>query len=280
MRFRPVRLVSATAASTDATEYFYRVMATNAYSCASDFSDTQSAYTLPIAPSNLQVTSITPDEVTLTWQVPTLATSFRIEQQLPDNSWTQIGTASADDNSITLNGTFNPTGTNSFRIEAYAVGGYSAAATMSVTGTAPEAPSNLVLTPSDADQIDLSWDATANATSYTIARSTDGTTWTTIADHQVRPASPTPIWTKRLNTTTRSLPTTPPAVPCPLTSSRLIPSRLPPAICRSPQSPPTRSRSPGRTIPRWPRVSGSNNNCLTTAGHRSAPLRPTTIRSP
>ena len=167
----------------DATEYFYRVMATNAIG-VSDFSDTQSTYTLPIAPSNIQVTSITPDEVTLTWQNnSTLATSFRIEQQLPDNSWTQIGTASADDNSITLNGTFNPTGTNSFRIEAYAVGGYSAAATMSVTGTAPEAPP-IWSSPHRTLIRSTCRGMRQPMPPATRLRSTDGTTWTTIADHQ------------------------------------------------------------------------------------------------
>ena len=174
----------------EATEYYYRVMATNAIG-TSGFSDTQSAYTLPLAPSNLQVTSITPDEVTLTWQNNSdQATSFRIEQQLPDSSWTQIGTAAADDNSITLSGTFNPTGANNFRIEAYAAGGYSAAATKTVTGTAPEAPDNLVLTPTGADQIGLSWDAMANATGYSIARSPDGSTWTTIVSSQTGTSFP------------------------------------------------------------------------------------------
>ena len=218
----------------EATEYFYRVMATNAIG-TSGFSETQSAYTLPLAPSNLQVTSITPDEVTLTWQNNSdQATSFRIEQQVPDSSWTQIGTAAADDDSITLSGTFNPTGSNSFRIEAYAVGGYSAAATISVTGTAPEAPDNLVLTPTRPPI-----KSACLGTRWPMPRATrlaqpDGTTWTTIVSNQTG----TSFTDTGLDEATEyyyqvTASRRPPAVPCPRTPSRRTHCRLLPAICRS-----------------------------------------------
>jgi len=167
---------------TEGTSYYYRVQATNGDG-DSAYSSSASATTLPAAPSNVSVTSITGSQVSLSWQDNSSIESYFSIEQFNGTSWQQIGTASANATDTTIsNQTFNPSTQYSFRVRAFSYTGYQNSLPSNVVATTPAwpvAPTNLTVTAASSSQITLKWDDNAaNETGYKIERSADNYNWT------------------------------------------------------------------------------------------------------
>ena len=166
--------------------YFFSVLAFNE-SGSSPISATyeyrlKKVSKLPEAPTNLVATAGSANgSLTLSWDAVANATSYTIKR-VPENS----GGGSKTDTGITAT-TFDftnlDTGINyAFTVTAVNGSGSSAESTVShqlapITVAKPSAPTNLVATAGSANgSLTLSWDAVANATSYSIKRTPTSST--------------------------------------------------------------------------------------------------------
>ena len=170
------------------TQYCYRVRAVNA-SGASAYSDIQCATTQapPIAaPQNLAAATASATQINLTWNAVSSATGYQLERSPNGNDpWTKIAdpagnaTSYADQN-------LTPNTRYFYRIRAVNQGGasgYSNTADATTADVAPNAPARLTATAISFSQINLAWaDLSGNETGFQLERSTDGTTFTKIAD--------------------------------------------------------------------------------------------------
>ena len=188
------------------TLYYYRVKATNA-SGDSLPSAVVSSQTLqpPTAPSNLVAAPVANSlQVSLTWtDNSTTETGFIIERS-PNgtDTWTLVGTPAANATSFTDSSAGLTAGTTYYyRVRSTNAFGDSANAKIApvTTTPAPNAPSNLVATPSTtALQISLAWvDNSNNEDGFIVERSPNGTdTWTQVGDRRPprmqRPSSTIP----------------------------------------------------------------------------------------
>ncbi len=153
---------------------------------------------VPGAPTGLEVTPLNA-AATLSWTAPgdsggTPLTGYRVEKSLDGVSWTVVvddtGTTST---TRTATGLANGTAVT-FRVSAISTVGVG---TPSATGTTtprtvPGAPTDLTVVPGDRTAA-TSWtapvgDGGAPVTGYRVQVSTDGTTWTTVADTAVTSA--------------------------------------------------------------------------------------------
>lgn len=165
----------------EATTYYYRVTATNGAGSSSP-STAVNGLTRPAAPSAVNVTFISPTQITVGWTNNSNgASGFKIEQSLDGTTFTQIGTSFG----TTFQGTgpFNGSATYYFRVKAYNSSGDSTASAAGTTTTAgyPNAPSGLTLSVVSSSQINLTWtDNSNNETGFKVERSTDGNTWTPV----------------------------------------------------------------------------------------------------
>ncbi len=103
---------------TEGTKYYYRVRATSATEnsayCASRF-----ATTYLNAPTDLSVSSISVNQVSLQWNYnSTQSTSYVIEQLASNGDWFAIGTSTSSSATISPNSPFDLTKTNKFRVYA------------------------------------------------------------------------------------------------------------------------------------------------------------------
>lgn len=173
---------SHTGLSEHSTHY-YRVKATNADG-DSGYSNTASATTDIVAPTDLALSVIGATQINLSWTDNSGAEDgYKIERS-PDgsSSWTVINTTSANATS------YNDTGLTQntayyYRVRAYVSSDYSAySSTVSATTTAA-APTGLTATAISDTRIDLSWtDNATGETAYSVERSPNGSTsWTEIA---------------------------------------------------------------------------------------------------
>jgi fibronectin type 3 domain-containing protein len=189
--FAPVGTAAANATSfndtglSGNTAYTYKVRAFNGdgYSL---FSDTAAATTLPgppPAPDQVSVAPLSQTSLQVSWRDNgTNETAFHVERKAPGESFTEIGTAGANQTSLTDTGlTANTTYT--YRVRAKNTGGFSPYSADSVGTTlpnAPAAPASLAATPASYSQVDLTWPDVAGEDSYTVERK-NGAAWTVMA---------------------------------------------------------------------------------------------------
>ena len=168
---------------TPATVYGYRVFATNAGGDSAPSATATATTTVapPAAPTEVSATAVSSTRIDLTWTASSGATGYRVERSTNGGaSWTTAGT--------TPSAAFQDIGlasatTYTYRVVATNAGGDSApSATASATtlDPPPPAPTGLTATPVSSVQIDLTWQASAGATSYRVERSTNGgSSWVT-----------------------------------------------------------------------------------------------------
>jgi uncharacterized delta-60 repeat protein len=167
---------------------YYRVKAIDGAPGGSD-SNEVNAITAPIAPTNLVVTDISANLVSLQWVNHSQTANAVYIDQFVDGQWRQLGTASVNLEAASpigtarLQGTFSPTGANRFRVRAMANGVASVSnLEASATGTAPLAVADLHVSAPSPSAVRLTWTKNdSHAQSYVIWRSQDDETWYSIA---------------------------------------------------------------------------------------------------
>ncbi|WP_199915426.1 cellulase family glycosylhydrolase [Aquimarina spinulae] len=151
----------------------------------------------PVAPGSLSATSNSNSQINITWtDNASNEEAFEVERSANGTSgWVSIANVSANitnylDAGLTANTTYY------YRVKAKNTGGSSeysniASATTLNGGTAPEAPTSLVITTTISSQIDLSWTDNANNEDlFSIERSANGTSgWTSVATTAINTSS-------------------------------------------------------------------------------------------
>src|SRR6267143_91237 len=178
---------------TASTTYMYRVSAINSVGTSSPSNTasatTQTASTIPGAPTSLVANTVSSSQINLSWNAPannggSAITGYKIERSTNGgSSWSPpVNTGSTattyPDTGLTASTTYM------YRVSAINSVGTSspsntASATTQTASTIPGAPTSLVANPVSSSQINLSWNAPANnggsaITGYKIERSTNG----------------------------------------------------------------------------------------------------------
>ena len=165
------------------TTYSYRVSATNTNGTSAP-SSIVTVLTLAAAPT-VTATVNSATAITLTWTASTSATAYKVESSSDGgNTWTALSpnptTATASYTSLTADTLYK------FRVTAINSTGNSAPSAIASATTILATPVGLTGTVISSTEIDLTWSAERDATSYKLERSSNGgTSWTTIT-----PASP------------------------------------------------------------------------------------------
>ncbi len=172
---------------TPNTTYYYQVLATNGAG-PSPASATASATTqqvAPVAPTNALATANNAAQITVTWTAAPTATGYTIQRSLDGlTNWQTAGST------IGVNATsFPDTGLSASTTYYYQVIATNSAGPSPVsnitsattTVAAPPAPASSGASAQDANDIQVTWAASATATTYTVQRSLDGlTNWTPV----------------------------------------------------------------------------------------------------
>jgi len=162
------------------TKYYYQVMATNS-SNTSAYSTNVNATTKVVTPTGLSATVISNSQINLTWNLVSGATGYVVERSTTGaGNWTTVYTGSGTSCSSTG---LNEDTKYFFRIKATVSGNQSAYAA-NVSGKTFwgtfSTPTGLTTKAVSSSQIKVGWNAVFGATSYTLERSTNQTTWTTV----------------------------------------------------------------------------------------------------
>jgi phosphodiesterase/alkaline phosphatase D-like protein len=188
-----VTTFSDTIGLTPATNFFYRVRATNATDGTdSAFSNTANATTLsppvpPAAPTNLTATAVSSGRIDLGWtDNSSNETGFKIERSTSATTgFVQIGTTTTGVATFSDTTGLTPATTFFYRVRATnatdgtdsAFSNTANATTLSPPPVPPAAPTNLIATAVSSSRIDLRWtDNSNNETGFKIERSTSATT--------------------------------------------------------------------------------------------------------
>jgi hypothetical protein len=138
--------------------------------------------TLPIAPTNLRVTAVSPTSISLAFNDNSIdETGFRMERSINSGVWSLVATLSA--NQTTLIDQNLTCGTNyAYRVKAYNSAGESTLSntinTVTATCTPPAVP-DAITTLSSINSVTLNWNDVADETAYIIQQSLDqAKTWT------------------------------------------------------------------------------------------------------
>ena len=168
--------------------YYYRVAAFNSIG-DSGYSNIAEATTLglpPAAPSGLAATPVSSGIIDLHWTDNSdNETGFAIERSPDGNdSWQEIAAAAADETAYSDTGLASGT-TYFYRVAAYNASGssgFAGPASATTEEVPPLGPTNLTAAAASYTQIDLDWlDNSDNETGFTMERSEDGTSWSTLA---------------------------------------------------------------------------------------------------
>ncbi|GEM_PF-1756131 len=163
------------------TTYYYEVAATNPGGSSALSSPPASATTLtappppPAAPASVTATTKSSTSIAVSWTASVNATSYTVYRASTASGpfTTQVGTSASP--------AFNDTGlvpatTYYYEITASDAGGTSALSTPPASATTlplpPASPASVTANATSANSITVTWTASANATSYTIYRST------------------------------------------------------------------------------------------------------------
>ena len=171
----------------DATQYHFRVRATNAAG-GSPYSNTAAAAT-PLAPaSDLTATALAADQVGLAWADNSGGeTGHRVQRREAEGTWADVATLAANETAYTDAGVEAGTAYE-FRVVAFnAAGDALPSAVASVTTPAlpqpPAAPTDLTAVPVGLTRIDLAWaDNAGDEAGYRVMRSADGTSFAQVAE--------------------------------------------------------------------------------------------------
>lgn len=158
----------------DGTTYFYYVSATNSAGTSDASSPisgtTLVAQTAPAVPANLRVTNSTATTLTISWNTSADATTYALSRSVTSNgTYTEVYSGTAT--------TYNDTGltpeTDYYYMVTAANSVGSSSASAAVIGsttilTAPATPANLTVSNATGSTLDISWDASPDATSYTL----------------------------------------------------------------------------------------------------------------
>jgi titin len=155
------------------TRYFYRLRATSGVG-PSATTAAVNAYTRP-AQSNLTLTVLATNQITLTWRDVVGELGYRIERTADGTNWSVIGTRGANvlsfaDAGLTANTIY------SYRVIAYNSGGDGLSANATATTLLP-APTGLTAVGASVSSINLSWANSTGETGYRIERTVDLRTW-------------------------------------------------------------------------------------------------------
>jgi titin len=173
----------------------YRVTAAGRF-VASEPVLTNSIATIPAVVTGVNVLSHTSDTVTYRWSAAAGATSYRVELSLDGTNFSSVGTTTARLFDIT--GLPADTAIKA-RIVAVAASGEAAASTAVAARTdaipVPAVVKNLAVSDRSTTSIAMTWSAAANATSYRIEVSIEGSAFTavetvTTASYQITDLSP------------------------------------------------------------------------------------------
>jgi fibronectin type 3 domain-containing protein len=161
---------------TNGTKYYYVVSAYNSYGQSANSAEVNATPTAPpppSAPSGLQATAGN-TQVSLTWTASTGATSYHVKRSTANGGpYTQVSAPTAAnfiDTGLT-NGTTYYYVVSALNTASESANSAQASATPVAPVTPPAAPTGLQATAGNA-QVNLSWTASAGATSYHVKRST------------------------------------------------------------------------------------------------------------
>ncbi|MBE9463997.1 fibronectin type III domain-containing protein [Dyadobacter subterraneus] len=170
------------------TKYYYRIRSKNSagFSGYSNVADATTGEVAPDAPQRLTATAVSTSQINLSWaDISANETGFELERSTDGASYTKLIDLSPNTTS------YQNTGLNAFTRYWYrirtknAVGnsGYSNVADATTFDTPPTAPVELAAAVISSSQINLSWkDQSANETGFEIERSTDGASFSKIAE--------------------------------------------------------------------------------------------------
>lgn len=164
---------------TGAMRYFFRVRATDAAGRSTP-SAIVSGVNRPSAVTKAAVTVLSDTHLVLNWTETTGETGYRIERSTDNVSFTQIGTVGANVPSYSSPGLAAGT-PYWFRITPTSATGDGNPVVITGSTTGLQAVAELAFTSKASSAIGIAWTAVSAATSYRIERSTNGTTFTTLA---------------------------------------------------------------------------------------------------
>jgi titin len=170
------------------TRYYYRIRGANA-SGNGPYSNVANAITPdapPAAPARLTATAASFSQINLTWaDLSANETGFQLERSTDGVAFAKVADIATDVTTY-RDQNLNPRTKYYYRIRAVnAAGnsGYSNVADATTPDAPPATPTRLTATATSNSQINLNWtDVSDNETGFELQRSTDGTTWTKIAD--------------------------------------------------------------------------------------------------
>ncbi len=178
--------------SSASTPYLYRVAARNAVGYGGQYPSlvvqslsATAGVNQPAAPTALTATIQAGPQVRLAWTDPSNNETGFVVQRSSDGgaSWSQVGTVGANvrtytDATVTLGGSY------SYRVGSVNVAGTSYGTPVDVTVAPPSAPviaSATAVRQGSSERITVTWGAVTGEASFTVQRSADGNTWTTMS---------------------------------------------------------------------------------------------------
>src|SRR5437773_931976 len=195
---------SDTGGLAHSTTYTYRVHTVTTIGTSFP-SDTASATTFAVAPSpptGLAATAVSSTQISLRWTAPadnggSAVTGYQIERSTNGgNTWSTLVNTCGTSTSCSDTGLPHAT-TITYRVSAiHSIGTSSVSGTVSATTliATPSPPTGLTATAASSSQVSLTWTAPTDnggsaITGYTIERSTDGSTWTTLVANTANTAA-------------------------------------------------------------------------------------------
>ncbi len=173
--------------ASPSTSYWYRVRATNSVG-PSGYSNVATATTpgtVPAAPTGLTAAGVSSTSVGLGWtDNADNETAYTVERSTNGTSFTSLTSTLAANSSAYTDSSASPSTSYWYRVRATnSVGpsGYSNVATATTPGTVPAAPTGLTAAGVSSTSVGLGWtDNADNETAYTVERSTNGTSFTSL----------------------------------------------------------------------------------------------------
>ena len=163
-----------------AQQYFFRIRARNAAGVSLP-SAVASGTTRAGAVTNFAVSSLATNSLMLNWTEASGETGYRIERSTDGNTWTTRGTVAANGVSFTDTGLSAAT-QYFYRVVTLDAEGDAAVTSSTAAATRMDAVAGLTFTERLSNRLSFTWTDLASETGYRIERSTDGKTFSTVAN--------------------------------------------------------------------------------------------------